>query len=604
MHFQNTKTKKIKQKRLKEDELNTKLISKPWASGKVVHYNEKSILNGLNIGSIRRLLDDLLSFIVDDIKRYETLDCFMKSHPVKSSVKVMETLIHNYDTNNFVYRNVLRKKITISEAYHLVIRESLDKLSDHDLKGAAKKKTLKAIEYIKLIDLRIQSHIRRILLEKIQEDMYYNFILVIDQFMPEVFFDPSDRLQGIIYRENNQQIKFNHFAIHYQKPIVKYQGELKQGEHVLIDLEQKTVEVNPSKTSIDTLKKRYWEQKGKSYFMNPYVGSKYKVHAMISNYRDVIVTRRTPLFNQGLVYYTDAVMAAKGSPLTEEEWKKRLSYIFKHFKGDEVIVRLPGFDSYFDVADLGSKRTNRDTLEKYPDYYENLTSALSSISQDYPNKRITISVPYVQFQVEYETWKSHMNDALHVYNNKNNIEFSFECDDEIAMHEMDFLHNIDSFVINLDNLCQRYIPNFILSREFVTREMIYGHNIYADLQYTKLIYRPKDKQRIILQGLTLQTNSVFRRLLIAGYDEFVIPVHSLLDFAGVIEKKAHGKGKYIGVYHSDRERTLFYRELKKRSNQPPGAKRPYGLYQKVKKHLKRKEEEKKKNNNSNNDENE
>ena len=85
--------------------------------------------------------------------------------------------------------------------------------------------------------------------------MYYNFILVIDQFMPEVFFDPSDRLQGIIYRENNQQIKFNHFAIHYQKPIVKYQGELKQGEHVLIDLEQKTVEVNPSKTKYRYIEK-------------------------------------------------------------------------------------------------------------------------------------------------------------------------------------------------------------------------------------------------------------------------------------------------------------------------------------------------------------
>ena len=46
----------------------------------------------------------------------------------------------------------------------------------------------------------------------------------------------------------------------------------------------------------------------------------------------------------------------KGPLLLKKNGKKDSAIFFKHFKGDEVIVRLPGFDSYFDVADLGSKK--------------------------------------------------------------------------------------------------------------------------------------------------------------------------------------------------------------------------------------------------------
>jgi hypothetical protein len=188
----------------------------------------------------------------------------------------------------------------------------------------------------------------------------------------------------------------------------------------------------------------------------------------------------------------------------------------------------------------------------------------------------------------------------------------FECDNERAMHEVDVLLGQEGVLVNVDSLATTYIPDFMLSRDPITREMIIDYNVFADLQYTKAIIRHSRKDtRNILLGFYLQTPSVFRKLIITGFKELVIPIQTPYHFIDIIEKRLKEKGKYIGIYERDRERTLFYREYKKKINHQLGHKRPYGVYKKMKEEEKKQKEkeekekeEKEKNNSENNESNE
>jgi hypothetical protein len=74
----------------------------------------------------------------------------------------------------------------------------------------------------------------------------------------------------------------------------------------------------------------------------------------------------------------------------------------------------------------------------------------------------------------------------------------------------------------------------------------------------------------------------------------------------IINKKLARKGKFEGIYERDRDRVLFYRDIKARSKDPDNHRKPRGLYDKVRKLQKRNknkiDKDNDEDNNSNNEE--
>src|SRR5690606_31574400 len=85
--------------------------------------------------------------------------------------------------------------------------------------------------------LRFTSNVHRVLLERLQKTINDDFVLVIEQFLPEIFFQPSDHLKGIIYRKKHKQEIFNHYAIYYQIPIFYSQDKLDEDTQIIFNVE-------------------------------------------------------------------------------------------------------------------------------------------------------------------------------------------------------------------------------------------------------------------------------------------------------------------------------------------------------------------------------
>ena len=589
-------TREAHEKRPKSDVLNTHLIFQKQVFGRVIIYDEKSYIKTLSKGAIHHVLQRLQSLMREDINRfYQNDENNFFGYPSTPS-RVLELIIDTYEVQTFIEQCVFERNMTFTEAYQLALKLYFQREKENLNKFNSKIVT-QVLEYMRQLNMRFTSNVRRVLLEKMQRKLNYDFILVIDQFMPEVFFQPSDHLKGIIYRKKLRQEVFNHFAIYYQIPIVYSQEKLEDGDSVILDVATEKIILNPTEAQM-TQYVNLVNAGQRCYFRDPFEGTKYEIHAMITNFRDVRHASSDFVFQHAILYYTDVVVAAKGAVLTEQEWEHRLDYIFKMFKGEEIIVRLPGFDNFMTLDELCGRQASIEMYGDHPDYFEPLVKAISEVYKKYPNKKVTIVVPHLMFQMDYETWQVHLNDAFELYGIKKHVKVIFECDNERAMHEVDALLKSEGILVNVDYLATTYIPDFMLSRDPITREMIYVYNIFSDLQYTKFITRnASSRPRNILMGFNLQTPTVLRRLIITGFKELIIPIQTPHHFIDIIDKRLKNKGKYVGVYEKDRERTLFYREYKKKNNFQLGQKRPWGLYKKLKeeeeKRLKEEEDKKK-----------
>ena len=100
------------------------------------------------------------------------------------------------------------------------------------------------------------------------------------------------------------------------------------------------------------------------------------------------------------------------------------------------------------------------------------------------------------------------------------------------------------------------------------------------------------KQRCLISGHYAQERSILHRLIIAGYREFVVPAATTSHIYEVIDYYFSRRGQYVGVYYEDIARTEFYRNLKKKAEDPAKFKKRYRLY---KKHLEEQKKIKEKN---------
>lgn len=593
MAFTKFNTKEAQEIRSGIDVLNPQLFFLKQVYGRVVNYDEKSYVSSLSAGAKHHVLRKLQTLMREEINRFYQNDDINHIGYQGRPSRILELIVDTHEAQTFIKQCVFEKSMTFTEAYQLTLKlffkrekDSYSRYDDHVIKIVH--------TYMKQLSLRLTSNVNRVLLERLQKTISDDFILVIEQFLPEIFFQPSDHLKGIIYRKKHKQTIFNHYAIYYQIPIFYSQDKFDEDTQVIFNIETLKLISNPTDDLIDQHNNLVYSGT-KSYFREPFDGDEYKIHAMIMNYRDARYFKSNSIFHRAVIYSTDVVVAAKGAVLTEKEWEQRLQYIFKMFKGEEIIIRLPGFDSHITLDELCGRQTSIEMYADHPEFYEPLIQALSSVYLKHLDKKLTIVVPHLLFQLDYETWQAHLKYAFESYGINQHVSVIFECDNEFAMHEVDALKKSDGILMNLDYLATEYIPDFVLSHDLITLDMLVISNIFADLQYAKEVTRrPGFNTRKLLLGFNLQKPDIFKRLLVAGFKEMIIPIQTPHHFIDIIDKRIKNKGKYIGVYEEEREKTLFYREYKKKNN-IPGAKRPYGLYKRIKEEERKKKEEEKKN---------
>ncbi|OHE25310.1 MAG: hypothetical protein A2Z84_01390 [Tenericutes bacterium GWA2_35_7] len=575
------------------EHLNTNLFFNKMAYGKAIAFDPKKYAASFSKKKRQLFLEKLFNIFRDDLDRSILIERRTKMDINQIPSRKIQMAIDVPEVIELIEMKVLDQQCDFIGSVTASFKVGLQK-ARHDLL-----KRVNDIEYKELLHV-LQYHIDRInseftilLLDDFQNKIEEDFIIVIDKFIKEIFFKPSPFLKAIIYRNKKEIVSFNHYAVHYQLPIKYSEQNIEDGNYVLVDLDESII-VNPTSDDLYVFKEYNALVENQCFIENPYKETNFKINAMISNYMDVDKIQRHPLFQTALLYQTDIVVASKGKSLTYNEWVERFHYILKNFKGEEVFVRFISFNEWVNTQELiGINQF--DILRDYPEYVEPFANAIADVSEQYPEKKISILIPNLEFEFDYDLWKYHIECMVEGRDQTNQVRVSYEYDTKQAMYEMEALKYLDDFVINLNSLMASYVEHTVFSRDEVEINTINESNIYRDLQYTRYIMKLRSfKQRCIISGHCAQERSILHRLIIAGYREFMVPASSTNHIYDVIDYYFSRRGQYVGVYYEDIARTEFYRNLKKKAEDPAKFKKRYRLYKKHLEEQKKLEEENKK----------
>lgn len=598
------KTKDFQEKNPKSGDLNSKLIIQKWAMGNVLNYSEEKFIQILTLKEKQGLIKKINILVEKDIERLISRDKDEYPRFFRTPSRIIGDIWDSDESNELLNDFLFVKQTSITEAYQMTLKLMMKK-AEMEIKKKHKMQIFELVaEKTKLLSRRMQSNVQRVLLERFQQSIKKNFILVINRFIPEVFFKPSIYLKGIVYRDTYMQDVFNHFAIHFQYPIVLSQIALTDEQEVLINVAEQEVYVHPDKTLIEKYKKTVKRQLIGGYGKNYTSYEEYTHCAMISNYRDAKLANVHPLFSHSLLYNTEPSIVAKGAPLTYDEWHERIEYIFKTYKGREIMIRIPAFDQYMSIQEIDYKTTIDKILLLHPELYEPLMRAVSDAFAVHVKQKLTIIVPKLMYKDDYETWIVHVKSMLEPSEHVDKVDVVFEFGNHRSMYEIEELRDTDVFVVNIDSLATEYVPEYRFGHTDLNYKKICDSNVHADIQYLKVASRtyPDYKSNVSISGFHLQEESIYRRYVNICHPSFIIPVQSNGHIIDIINAKLARKGKFEGVYERDRDRVLFYREVKARDKKSNLKKRPYGLYDKVRKLQKKNKENKDKDKDPNNEE--
>lgn len=581
------------------------LITQKWAMGYVINYNEETFFNSLCSNDKQKIKQKIDDLIREDIYRIHERDRIHYPYLVYTPIQIIDNIFDSEESQEVIVKNIFEKDIPIIESYQLALKVSMKK-NELELKRRYGKNVYEYIvEHTKQLSDRMRSNVQRVLLERMKRHIKDDFIMVIDHFIPEIFYKPSVHLKGIIFRKSNYDDAFTYMATHYQYPIVLSQDTWPDQELALINVEKQEVFLNPDQKLIKEYKDSLKKQLIGGYKKETQPYDKYAFIARISNYRDAKLANKHPLFSETLLYDTTPQIIAKGTTLTSEEWRERLEHIVKIYKGNHIVIRIPSFNSRVSVPYIPHDANADTLLAEYPDIYEPLFKAISVVFTPDKKKKLTIAIPDFKIKDECYSWMIHLQGMLDSHRYKGYAEMIYEFGNHRSMYEIEELSGDNHFYVNLDSLASEYYPEYSLGKTHLDYKKISGCFVHADIQYLKLAARvyPHYDATVSIIGFHLQEESIFKRYINIDHPSFIVSVYSPGFMIDVINEKLARKGKFEGVYERDRDRVLFYRDIEARIKDPINYKKPKGLYDKVKELQKKNKAKKDKDNDKDNNTN-
>lgn len=538
--------------------------------GNAIVYEEIDIIETMTNDNIKMAIDQLDSLIKSDVIHFLQIErtLYVNTKIVNFFQDIFDIYYHP-KIKDYVYEIVKDGQSTLTEAYQLAHKINLNKKFKeyYQLDKSIDKK--RYLGFNAKIDKLIEKHVYRIMFEIVTKDRVTDFIWVTSHLNSSLFYESHPNLVGVIVTSSKNQQWYEIFAINYQIPIVVSNHKFNNNSNLIIDLDDRTIYVNPNDDKIEESKNPK-SLFGCSYeIYNPIQKSNISLYGMIANYKDAYYGLN-PLFSKGIVYATDFSIFAKGVSLTINEWMHRFHHIFKTYTGESIIVRLPLMHEHIRTQEF-THRIDFEMLYLNPAYFESIVYAAAITHQKFPEKKLSFMIPNIESYQDYQNWTFHITEMYREIEKKLSISFVSSLDTMQGILEQPGMLSIDNQVINLDYACEDYYSPFFLGTSSLDIRTLRDGHLYRDLTYNKEQFvSNRSKSTFMIMGHYLTLPDIFHRILVGGYRHIIVPMHLPHAMVDELSSRISTRGNHIGIYHLNRIRTTIYRMIKEKYNLGPG----------------------------------
>ena len=554
------------------------LLKNKIVYGTPKYYSEELILNNMTPARVRSVLKKVRKSVLDDFKHLKSIA--VTSRDSSSNLDVISALGFLIDSDEFfqtIEAYVIDDKMGLSNAIY-------EAMSDRESDAEQYQKPhdsmffLLLMEQFTYIEERLCSHARRFLFQEFSRSIDSDRIVIIQTFFKEIFYDFNSHIKGLIYQKESDDTSIAHFSIHFQIPILQSSVELEGKKKICILCKKQEIILNPKKNHIEQFHQQQQKNMVHDALNTSILGDRYRFYAMISHPYDVDLVTDNPWF-QGVIFHPEYLIAAKGSPLTIDEWVHFIRYIDQHSQKRSIIFRLPAFDNYVTTDDFEGKYPTKESFYRLPLYYRNYLAAIADVMKESLSK-ISIHVPYVMKQLDVDEWMSNINFMMKEFGYMNGFKIGFDLVFQTTIDQSKEFRKSDQIVFNIESIIADYATHFRPYYDHVSFKLFKDSHAYACIRGTIQDYRHQHKKvEYIFTGFCLSHQMVFQDSLQAGYRNFGIYPSFIQDLTPIIDTRVKNKGMHNGRYAFNQARTKFYEELREKLG--PDAVIKIGTYKKM-----------------------
>ncbi len=555
--------------------MDSSLLSDKIVYASFKHYNEEEMINHLPLSRLRSILKKIRLNALDDLKHLKEN---ARSNDSLEVISALGFIIDNNELFESIELYLIEDKFSLCDAICEAISDSEGTIEKYYLNPNDKIFLLLLTEQIAYIEDRLCSYARRFLFEEFSKTIDTAKIIVIQSFFKEIFYGFNSNIKGIIYRDKSKSQSIAHYSINFQIPIIQSDIELLGRKKIVIITHTQEIICEPKKGIID---KYHQQNQAKDIIYSAstaILGKKYRLYATISNPDDMTMVVNNPWY-KGIIFKPEYLLAAKGSPLTKDEWIKHLQVIEQNSNHRSIIYRLPAFDQAMTTEDFNGECPNKESVYRQHSYYHNYLAAIAYVMKDVKST-LSIHVPFVKIEKDMHEWSSFIKLVLDDHDYTRDIRIGFDLDFQSTIQDNVQLRHSNNVVFHIDTIMADYVTNFRTYYDRLSLKLFKDSHAYADIisaiQYFKHHYK---EVRPFFMGHYMMSYEMFRRVLRAGYRNFCIHPAFLHQLIPIITTHVESRGKFIGLFQFNKERSLYYEELRKKLG--PDAVIELGTYKKM-----------------------
>ncbi|RJX24811.1 MAG: hypothetical protein C4537_05925 [Acholeplasma sp.] len=542
------------------------------------YYSEEQILFSMTPARVRSVLKKVRKSILDDFKHLKSIAVL--STDSLSNLDVISALGFLIDSDEFfqtIEAYIFDDKMGLSNAIY-------EAMSDRESDAEQYQKPhdpmffLLLMEQFTYLEDRLCSHARRFLFQEFSRSIDSDRIVITQTFFKEIFYDFNSHIKGLIYQEESDDSSIAHFSIHFQIPIIQSPIETKGRKKICILCKKQEIILNPKKNLLEQFHRQQQKNSVHEALNTSILGDRYRFFATISHPYDVDLVIDNPWF-KGVIFHPEYLIAAKGSPLTIEEWVHFIRYIDLHCQQRSIIFRLPAFDNYVTTDDFEGEYPTKEKFYQLPLYYRNYLAAIADVMKESLSK-ISIHVPYVMKQSDVDEWMSSIKFMMKEFRYNNQFEIGFDLVFQSTIDHSKEFRKSKHIVFNLEAIIADYANHFRPYYDHVSLKLFKDSHAHAGIREAIQDYRRHYQPvEYLFIGFCLTNPTFFTGSLRAGYRNFGIHPSFIEDLTPIIDTRVKNKGRNNGVHAFNQARTKFYNELREKLG--PDAVIKVGTYKKM-----------------------
>lgn len=543
------------------------------------YYSEETMLDHMTSTQLRSLLKRVRKSALDDLKHLKSIA--VTSGDSISGLDVISSLGFILDNDDFfqtIQSYVFIHHMSLTEAILQTVGDFESVAEQYQTNPHDPLFLLLLMEQLSYMEDRLCSHARRFLFQDFSQTIDSDRIVIVETYFKEIFYDFNSHIKGLIYKEKSSDSSIAHYAIHFQIPIIQSSIEPNGRKKICILCDTKEIILHPKKYHLEQLHLHQQKKTTSTHREAIPIVDQYHFFATISHPYDVDFVWDSPWF-EGIIFHPEYLIAAKGSPLTVEEWIHFISYIEQHSQHRSIAFRLPAFDKNVTTIDFDGGYPTKESLYHLPLYYHNYLMAIAKV-MNASSSQINIHVPYVIEPSDVDDWIQTIKFMMHEFGYKHDFTVGFDLVFYKTINQYRYFRKSGQFVFNVDMIVADYATNFRPYYDWLSIDRFKESHAYADIIEIFQDYRKRYPSiQFLFTGLYLNQPSMFHGLLKGGYRNLGIHPRFMDDLIPIVEPRILNKGQYVGLHAYNQARSQYYRELREKLG--PDAVIELGTYKKM-----------------------